>query len=375
MNKEYFTDNISVETMAELIDETLTLEKNKKKINLLKIIPAVAAVVFVIGLVNLVTFLNIYTPPVYTPPAAGEPEINERKPQGESYTFLILGLDNSGLLTDAIRLVNFNVQENKIAMLSIPRDSYINNSSYRGKINSVLATGFNPSRRSGKTGSEALVDGINFLRQMIKFTFGVPVDYYISMDLTGFRALVDAVGGVDFDVPQDMYYSDPEQNLYINLKKGLQKLDGNKAEQLVRYRKGYPDADLGRIRTQQKFISALGKKMLRFDVAQIGRIFDVMDKYVAHNLTASAITWFPPKLLGVKLEDITLHTVPGEPFRVGKAACYSIYKPETIKLINEHYNPYLTEIPDSNFNIYEGSRIYANQADFSGTTMDKLSGN
>jgi len=291
--------------------------------------------------------------------------------QGEAYTFLVLGKDE-GLLTDTMMLITFSIADKKIGVLNIPRDTYINNSYYKGKINSVLGSGYNAAVRTGKKSDEAVKDGIDYLRFMIKYTFGIPVDKYAFIDLVGFRALVDAVGGVEMEVPMDMKYSDPYQDLYIDLKKGWQTLDGSKAEQLIRFRSGYATADIGRIQTQQKFLSALMKKMLKFDVGQISRLYDIAEKHVTTNLSAAEVAWFAVKALDVKLEDIVMHTVPGEHYMAGKAACYSIYRAEVIEIVNRYYNPYKEEIPTGNFNIFEGTRTYAHLANIDGSTMASL---
>ena len=110
------------------------------------------------------------------------------------------------------------------------------------------------------------------LKEEIKNTFGIPIDYYIHVDLQGFIALVDELDGVDIEVPLDMNYDDPTQNLHIHLNAGLQDIDGDKAMQLLRWRKnsdaygnvygGYPNGDLGRIETQQAFLKAVIEKCL-----------------------------------------------------------------------------------------------------------------
>lgn len=116
------------------------------------------------------------------------------------------------------------------------------------KINSVYAGG-------GK-------DGMERLAARLKDLLGFPVDGYVLVDLEAFQKTVDLVGGVEFDVPMDMNYEDPSQNLYIHLQKGLQTLDGEQAMGLVRFRKGYATQDIQRTQTQQQFLKALAKQCL-----------------------------------------------------------------------------------------------------------------
>ena len=100
----------------------------------------------------------------------------------------------------------------------------------------------------------------------VKDLLGIDLEYYVKVDLYNIvKEMVDIIGGVDIYVPMDMKYSDPvaDPPLYIDLKKGYQTLDGDKALQFLRFRKGYADQDLGRIRAQQEFMKAAIEKALR----------------------------------------------------------------------------------------------------------------
>jgi len=361
MNQKYFLDTIKDETLAKMIDTTLRFEKNQKakqsKIYLFKIIPAVAVILLVIGFVNIVS----YAPKFEIGNNSNKPEGNlyidmpdkSDLQQSECYTFLIIGRDNAGLNTDTIMFINFNIKENKMAIMNIPRDTYIKTESYTGKINGVLAHGYMEAYREKKDHSESLGEGICYLEKMIEYTFGVPVNRHIMVDLKGFKDLVDQIGGIDMEVPQDMKYSDPHQNLYIDLKHGWQHLDGDKAEQLVRFRSGYEDADIGRIKTQQKFIAALAKKLFAFDLNNIKSLFEFGSDYMTTNLNGADFAWFAAKMLTLQFEDIRVHTVPGQGQWIGNLATYEIYKKEIIEIINKYYNPFEQNIPETDFNIYD----------------------
>ena len=112
------------------------------------------------------------------------------------------------------------------------------------------------------------------------------------VNLEAFRETVDLVGGVEFDVPQDMYYQDPTQNLHIDLKAGKQLLDGEKAMELVRFRKGYASQDIQRTKVQQEFLNDMifrGK----VDETEVGRLREGM----------------PVKLTIGALQDVALNAV------------------------------------------------------------------
>lgn len=181
-------------------------------------------------------------------------KIDEEEPKNTiSYiNVLVLGLDDDETRSDVIALINYNPIESKMKILSIARDTRVRVNGKYTKINSLI----------GKGGEKLVVD-------MVEEITGLPIDYYITLNFKGFREIVDILGGVEIDVPFDMDYDDPYQNLHIHLKKGKQVLDGKKAEEFVRYRKGnhsgegYEDGDLGRIKMQQLFIEEFVKQKLK----------------------------------------------------------------------------------------------------------------
>ena len=375
-------------------------KRNKKRKGKVLTVGKIILLAFLVMLLSLfllaLAFLNLYEPirvnenenwDNYIPVKDNEtdelvapeyaPDTMERA--DDIYTFLILGLHEDGLLTDTMIYVMFDTADKKISILNIPRDTYVNTLGYKGKkINGVYRSWYETALEAGKSKDEASKEGVKAAARMIKYTFGIPVDKYVLADTEGLRELVDAVGGVDMEVPIRMKYTDPYQNLYIDLEQGWQHLDGDKSEQLIRFRGGdygypsYPRADIDRIATQQKFMSALMKKMMKFDIGQIKKLFDINSKYVATNLNAKDTGWFAAKMLDVKLENIRMHTIPGEEYWANGMSCYSTYKAEVMEIINKYYNPYTEEIPSHNFNIFEPSRAYAHLADIDGVTMDSL---
>ena len=125
------------------------------------------------------------------------------------YTVLVYGVDNDAGGSDTNMLMRFDAENKKIDVVSLPRDTLMSNGH---KLNSSYNNG-----------------GTEKLRSNIEDMLGVPVDFYVSVDLQGFIALIDQIGGVDFDVPEDMDYDDPYQDLHIHFKAGLQHLNGQQA--------------------------------------------------------------------------------------------------------------------------------------------------
>ena len=361
-------------------------------------------------------FLYVYKPPIDDTPffdiegdlefMAGIDEDGDEIPPGvdmskdrnsDCYTFLILGLDGEGGgrfvgRTDNMMLAMFNVKENTISILNIPRDTYVGiNYADTAIMNGVYPRGRINASKNGKRGDEASVDGIKYLCGVIKNTFGIPVNYYVMIDLDGFKLLVDKIGGVDFAVPLRMKYDDPYQNLHIDLQPGLQPLDGKKAEQVIRFRHGniyangsrepnyydigYPGEDIGRIQTQQRFIAAVLKKMLsKPDVNTIKGLFEVGSDYMLTNISLANAGWFAAKVTGVKIENIRTHAVPGN--YIPSVNRYEAYKPETMEIINKYYNPYKKDIPETNFNIYDKDLLdftgYKPEINIDGDAMNDL---
>ena len=194
----------------------------------------------------------------------------------DTVTGLLIGLDANGGLTDVLMIGKFNTVTNEVKIVSVPRDLEIN---FREEPFKTIKNTINTREQNPDTGKNVTKLFVNYcqvneiyydlgktdeafydVKAVVEEITGLDIDYIAVIDVSGFRDVVDAVGGVEFDVPQRMYYNDPVQNLHIDLQPGLQQLDGEHAMQLVRYRK-YRLGDLQRIQVQQDFVVELYKKM------------------------------------------------------------------------------------------------------------------
>lgn len=162
------------------------------------------------------------------------------------YNVLILGSDDTSGLCDVIMLASYDEAAESVNIVQIPRDTYArySDSSYR-KLN----------------GAKNKLGGERAFCDFLSRTLCVKIDYYLSIGLDAVEEAVDALGGVEVDVPCDMDYEDPAQELYIHIKKGRRVLDGKAARQFVRYRSGYLRGDVGRIDAQKLFIASLLKEV------------------------------------------------------------------------------------------------------------------
>lgn len=241
---------------------------------------------------------------------------------------LIVGLDDAETRTDTIILASFNSSTNKFSIISIPRDTLVKIPQDRWKImtSNFPALASNNSREIkinaiNTYGGEK--SGIQFLKSQLENMLGININYYFKFNLEGFKYIVDSIGGIEFDVPQKMYYSDPTQNLYINLKPGLQVLDGDKAEQLIRFR-SYTSADLQRIQVQQDFIKAFLSTALSTSniISNPSAYLNTIINYVETDFKISDSIKYLSVLKNFKTENFSSYTLPGTPQYISGASYY-----------------------------------------------------
>ena len=233
----------------------------------------------------------------------------------EFYTFLLVGRDTGGGgNTDTLMVMAYDIPNQTLNVMSIPRDTMVNVPWDIKRINSV----YNYAPYYDK-------DGIQFLKEEVSYLIGFQPDYTIVVEWEAVGELVDAIGGVEFDVPIDMNYDDPTQNLHIHLNAGLQDIDGDKAMQLLRWRKnsdaygnvygGYPNGDLGRIETQQAFLKAVIEKCLNsISLGTIPKMAQIFLDNVDTNgsLTVNNLAWFAKEAIvgGLSMENVHFMTLP-----------------------------------------------------------------
>ena len=255
-------------------------------------------------------------------------------------TILLAGTDHSGINTDTIMLINFNSTERRISLMSIPRDTRVDCNYKPRKINGAYA-----ANGYGEVGMEWLCE---YVRQSV----GFKPDGYVLVDLDFFVKIVDHFGGVTFDVPRDMYYDDPSQDLYIHLDPGLQHLDGYEAMGLVRYRQKYAMQDLDRVQVQRNFFhTAVSQWREKSDIFSYYKAYQIFKEECTTNLSASNLLWFLKAVSAWDLENSKELTMP---YTIG--ADYYIYikaNDEYLELINEYFNPYEHPVDYEDLNIVE----------------------
>ncbi len=284
-------------------------------------------------------------------PDSGMPFDTNR--QDGVYTILLVGNDNGNGNTDTMVVGKIDTNLHKMDFISVPRDTLINVDWSVRKLNSV----YWGSKNSGGSGIDAL-------SSHIKKIIGFDVDCYAVIDLNVFIDVIDALGGVDFDVPVPMYYEDIGQNLYINLAPGMQHLDGYQAMGLCRFRAGYANGDYGRIEMQQKFLKACAEQFIKLgNIPNISKVVKILSDGMDTNLTGANIGFFLRQALKCAPEDINFHMVPSNGDYVGGLSYSVIDIWQWLPMLNEYLNPYDTPIEYSNLDI-----VYREGGGFTATT-------
>ena len=239
----------------------------------------------------------------------------------------------SQALTDTIMVAGYNPKTQEASLLSIPRDTYtgssISNASAYYKINA----------RYQSSPEEAV-------RAISRIT-GLDLQYYLTVDTEALVELVDAIGGVWFDVPINMKYDDASQDLHINLKAGYQKLDGDKAEQVVRFRHNnngttypseYGQEDIGRMKTQRAFLTAVAQQTLKVEnILKIGEFLDIAKNNVETNLDFNTIKDYIPYMVAFDTANLKTETLPGESRLANGVWIYVANTTQTKKIVEEMF--------------------------------------
>ena len=172
----------------------------------------------------------------------------------------------------------------------------------------------------------------------------VNIDYYITVKTSALVDIVDAIGGIDFDVPINMDYDDDTQDLHIHLKAGQQKINGEKAEQLVRFRHNnngttysaeYGDNDEGRMRTQREFLKAIASQVVQWNnIDKVKEITNAIFKNLKTDITLSKILGYAPYAASFDVNNLEMDQLPGTPEKINELWFYKADKTETSDLIN-----------------------------------------
>ena len=258
-------------------------------------------------------------------------------------TILVAGTDEGGYRTDSMLLLNIDRTEKAIHLVSIPRDTLIYCEYSVPKINSAYGWA---------GGGEA---GMQELLLRVSEIIGFEPDGYAVVDLSVFEQLVDLMGGITFDVPVDMHYSDPAQGLNIDLQAGTQHLNGEQAMQVARFRSGYATADLGRIEVQRSLVSAALRQWVSpKGMLHLSKAVKLVLEHTNTNLTKANLLWLAESFLLCGRSDIASATLPGYAANFTSGSYYVLDAGGVADIVNRYLNPYGKEVQAAELYIRNG---------------------
>ena len=253
-------------------------------------------------------------------------------------TVLVLGV-SEGIdipLTDTMMLASYNPKTQNAFVISIPRDTYVGT-------NTATANGYDKINALYQKDVKKTVSAVEKLT-------GVDIDNYIVVKTSALIDIVNAIGGVEFDVPIDMKYDDPTQNLHIDLKAGVQIIDGPKAEQLLRFRHSNPDAngkmttypasygldDYGRMRTQREFMQATAKQLVNWkNITKLKDVATAVFDNLETDMKLSKIVGYIPSALKLNVAELRMEQLPGVSDKINSLWFYVPNATQTCELMNE----------------------------------------
>lgn len=282
---------------------------------------------------------------------ADEPEPTTGR-KSYCYTILVVGRDQVSNSTDTVMIAMFDTKNHKLNIVSIPRDTLINSKYDIKKINYIYPAAVN-------NGNDPVAD----LQEAVSNILGYSVDSYAIFDINAFVKVIDAMGGIYYTVPFDMYYDDPTQNYHVAIPAGYQWLSGDNAMKVFRFRVGnngtsYPDGDIGRINTQHDFMKTVAKQMLSVgNIPNLSKIIDVCEESVDTNLTANNMAFFAQEFLKLSEDDINIMTIPANTNGAIHGLSYVFpHIAEWVDMLNESFDPFYDEITMDNLDMITMSR-------------------
>lgn len=251
----------------------------------------------------------------------------------ETKYVLIMGVseDISVELTDTMMLAGYNPDTGKAFIVSIPRDTFVGESQSSAKARDKINSQYNR--------------GVENSIQAVESLTGIQVDNYVVVKTSMLVEIVDLIGGVEFDVPIDMDYDDPTQDLHIHLSKGVQTIDGDKAEQLLRFRhnnngtsypSSYGDNDHGRMRTQREFIKATAQQTLKVEnIFKINDLINTVSENLITDLSTKEMLAYVPKLAVFNTENLEMTALTGTNKMINGISFFLADDEENKNMINE----------------------------------------
>ena len=251
--------------------------------------------------------------------------------QEGQFAVLFLGTDESRSNTDVIMLAMFDIRNNQIHILQIPRDTFV------------------PGYTSLYTQGTPEKAPVQRVVDCLEMTFRIPIDRYVTTSCSDIGKIVDIIGGVPIDMPYDILYEADKE-----IKKGKQVLNGQQAEWMVRFRHDYSEGDIGRMKAQRIFMAAAMKKVCDINsIEMLSYINKIVDKkLIGSNLTVDEISKLSDFASSIGMDRITMHMLPGEGYDyyppnpqngIEKYSVWMMHKQPVIRMLNDYFRPYFED--------------------------------
>ena len=265
-----------------------------------------------------------------------------RKSLGELQVLLMgVSTDQEGVaLTDTIIVASYNPNTQKAVLLSIPRDSFTGRNTKRAVASDKINAIYNVTRDPMET-----VEAVNELT-------GLNLQYYAIVQTEALIELVDAIGPIEYYVPTNMNYDDTSQDLHIHFEEGLQEIDGQEAEELLRFRKNndgtsfpeeYGDNDIGRMRNQREFITTVVEQTVKLEnITKLGSILDIASRNLITNVDFNLLKDYLPYAVEFSTQNLQTASLPGSVPDLRQTNGVSIFvvdEEETQQLVTELFYP------------------------------------
>ena len=230
--------------------------------------------------------------------------VNEDSPFFEAFkdknrvNILLLGVN--GNLTDTIMVASFDMDAKHVDLISVPRDTYYHREGYN-------------SEGENKINAAYRGNPVNTAKAVSEVLLGMPINYYAVIGYDGVENIVDAMGGVPMNIQKGgMHYKDPYDTppLVIAIPEGEQVLDGKHAVQFLRYRKGYLEGDIGRVKAHQEFMKSAFKQCIGFNLPKIAK---TVFNNVESDITLGKATSLATNAIGISGNDIETYMLPSTP--------------------------------------------------------------
>ena len=356
MNNKQKTKGKKIENKKDIKDRNSKKTKKKMKawkkvLIILLLIILIIAAYFIINSIRIKGEVSLSG---MLATAVGHDE-NTRKKLGE-FKVLIMGVstDQAGVdLSDTIMVASYNPNTQRAVLLSIPRDTYTGKNPKRATASDKINAIYNLTKDPTKT-LEAVNDLLNLPEED-------KIEYYLVVKTEALIELVDAIGPIEYYVPTTMDYDDPTQDLHIKFEEGLQEIDGEEAEELLRFRKNndgtsfpseYGDNDIGRMRNQREFISAvIDQTITAGNITKLGQILDIAQRNLITNVDFNAVKDYLPYAVEFSTQNLQTAVLPGTTPNLKETNNVSIYvvdEEETSALIQPLFYPEEQTTTDGN---------------------------